>query len=139
MVFLLLLAGIGLAVWGTYIIYKKAVSGKKSSTENITEAENTTIISDSSFITNQNNPQITGQQLPAGNYKFVIEVADKERGLYRYGILKSYGLDIRMETRDSQNFKLFFILPAPASDTARIIDSLSVLYTPPGEKGFVEN
>ena len=75
---------------------------------------------------------------PAGNYKFVVETADKFRGLTRFNKLKGFGLDIKMETRDSLSFKLYFVLPAMAADTSRLLDSLRRLYTPAGNKAYIE-
>ena len=75
---------------------------------------------------------------PAGNYKFVVETADKTRGLTRFSKLKGFGLDIKMETRDSVSFKLYFILPASAADTSRLLDSLRRLYTPSGNRAYIE-
>jgi hypothetical protein len=56
----------------------------------------------------------------------------------RFDILKGWGLSIQMETKDSADYKLFFLLPASVSDTARIVDSLGTLYTPYWTKAFAE-
>ena len=37
-------------------------------------------------------------------------------------------VDILMETRDSVNFKLYFVIPSSPADTARIRDSLRSWY-----------
>ena len=63
-----------------------------------------------------------------GNYRFVIEVANKRRAFYRYSMLKKGQIPVRISTKDSLSFKLFFVLPATAADTARISDSLTIWY-----------
>lgn len=133
---ILIVAGLGLGIWGGYTMYKnmKSNNNSESPTENTTALP----ITDTTGET-QENGNLAEQKTPAGKFKFVVEVAKKERGLARFNTLKSYGLNVNMETRDSQNYKLFFILPASASDTSRILDSLCALYTPYWGKGFVEN
>jgi len=63
-----------------------------------------------------------------GSYKFVIEVANKKRALYRYYMLKKGDIPVQISTTDSTNFKLYFVIPATAADTARIADSLTSRY-----------
>ena len=137
LVIFFLLAGIGLAVWASYTIYKRATAGKNTENSDLSNTEGT-ILTDSSQFYKPTSNQPVQQQIPEGNYKFVVEVANKERGLFRFSALQSYGLDIKMETKDSMIYKLYFVLPALPSDTARLMDSLGLLYTPPGERGFVE-
>jgi hypothetical protein len=140
---LLLLAGIGLAIWGGYTMYKKttgednfSATPDKNKTEETVQVIDTIIpaTNDSIPITKTNLPVITDtaakaiQSIPRGNYKFVIEVANKKRAFYRYEMLKKASLSIQMSTNDSITFKLFFVLPATAMDTARINDSLTIWY-----------
>ncbi|HKB42850.1 MAG TPA: hypothetical protein VKC90_00610 [Chitinophagaceae bacterium] len=141
---LLLLAGIGLAIWGGYTMYKKttgeeenfsAVSDKNQPAE-IVQVTDTIIpaTNDSIPITKTNLPVVTDtatkaiQSIHQGNYKFVIEVANKKRAFYRYEMLKKARVSIQISTADSITFKLFFVLPATVMDTARIIDSLTIWY-----------
>ena len=63
-----------------------------------------------------------------GSYRFVIEVAAKKRAFYRYYTLKKGNLPVQMSTTDSTSFKLYLVLPATSSDTARIADSLTSRY-----------
>lgn len=147
---LLLIIGLGLAIWGGYTMYKRTTDNKemnadsepeKTANENnvpvnaaldtsLQQADSTAV---SSII--QPPPIIS---IP-GQYKFVVEAAEKARGLKRYGLLKGFGLPVKMETRDSVLFKIYFLLPATAADTARLRDSLQRLYSPIGVKAFVEN
>jgi len=62
------------------------------------------------------------------SYRFVIEVAARKRAFYRYYMLKKGNVPVRMSTTDSTNFKLYFVLPATAADTARVADSLTSRY-----------
>ena len=78
-------------------------------------------------------------EVTAGQYKFVVETAEKPRALKRYGFLKSNGLAIQMETADSVTFRLFFALNANPVDTTHILDSLRNFYTPPGKRAYVMN
>ena len=123
----LILVGVTLAIWGGYIVYKRATTKNsnvliKEKKENPVTKEPTTAVNTTTSI-----------------YKFVIETSAKERALNRFQRLRGFGLDVQLETKDSINFKLFFLLPASISDTARIRDSLYGIYTPPGNKAYVEN
>lgn len=153
----LLFAGVGLAIWGGYKMYKNSTSGNKETAntqpEKTTDSGNedtltlpantqisTTTANNTDTGNKQVNPPVTVPVIstPAGNYKFVVETAEKARGLTRYNKLKGFGLDIKMETRDSLIFKLYFVLPAMAADTSRLLDSLRRLYTPAGNKAYIE-
>jgi hypothetical protein len=139
---ILLVAGLGLAIWGGYTVYKITTANnnklpEKEQKEKLVQVTDTAIKKTDSIIAPMPvavNPSAT----PPGNFKFIIETAGKERALARYKKLKGFGLDIQMETRDSSVFKLFFILPAVITDTARMVDSLRGIYTPAGNKAYVE-
>lgn len=144
----LLIAGVGLAIWGGYTVYKKTTS---KNTDIVDEKENTpqepaaTTALNTSDVNNGVQANDTSVKTtppvnvtPPGNFKFVVETADKTRGLARYYRLKGFGLDVKMETRDSVSFKIFFLVPALASDTTRILDSLRRQYTPAGSFAYIE-
>lgn len=136
---LFLLAGLALAVWGGYTVYKRTTA--KNNKAPVKEKKEETSILHNSPI-NQKDSIIEPKQLivtPAGNYKFVIETAAKDRALNRFSKLKGFGLNVQMETKDSASFKIFFILPAAVADTARMVDSLRGIYTPAGSKAYIEN
>jgi hypothetical protein len=153
LVVLLLLAGIGLAIWGGYAVYKKTTAkndepvteettnqGNVISTDTMqTKKDTSTITKDTSTAT----PSVTPTQTmtaATGSYKFVIETATKERALSRFAKLSKMGIqNLNMETADSLTFKLFFIIPSSSLDTARIVDSLRRNYTPKGNRAYVEN
>ena len=133
---LLLLAGIGLAIWGGYTMYKKTtgqddfstVSDENKSEETVLVADTTMAVKKDSVTQVKDSLPIAKQGLPQGSYKFVIEEANKRRAFYRYEMLKKSKLPIQMSTTDSITFKLFFVLSATAMDTARINDSLTIWY-----------
>ena len=147
--FFFLFAGIGVAVWGGYTVFKKTIA-KNNPIAPLELKEKIT----SPSVNDELNEKKTEQTesiaaaaiIPAdnkttepGNFRFIVEVAAKERALQRFGTLKKWGINIQLETKDSASYKLFFILPASATDTTKIKDSLGLLYTPAGKKAFIEN
>jgi hypothetical protein len=153
---LLILVGIGLAVWGGYTVYKKTTAQKENNSATDTLASQPVDATTNPTIKNQDTtpqtiptnkpdtampagtPPTPISTAPAGTFKFVVETAAKERALARYNRLKKMGLAIQLETPDSASFKLFFLIPAAISDTAHIVDSLRRAYTPAGNKAYVE-
>ena len=123
--FLATVVGIGLAVWGGFLIFKNMAKTEAPTSKalpvQITDTSSLVQI-DSSANLDKNIP------LAENEYRFVIEEADKLRALARFGDLKKWGIDVQMETKDSIIFKLFFKLSASAADTSRIKDSLNLLY-----------
>jgi hypothetical protein len=138
---LLIIAGLGGAVWGGYTIYKNSQSNEKEAPVTpISENNNVTPVKTDSSAVQLNKPDSTTQiQSPVttaatGSYKFVIEETGKIRAATRFAFLKRIGTPIQLETKDSVTFKLFYILPANAVDTSRICDSLTRNYTPKGKR-----
>jgi hypothetical protein len=129
---LLIIAGLGLAIWGGYTMYKNSRNNNQE--EPIVEDANSraTVITDSTTLQQDSN------KLPPGTYKFIIEVSPRDRILQRLTTLQGYGLNVKMEPQDSINYKLYFTIPATPRDTARIRDSLGLLYTPAWSRAFVE-
>jgi nucleoid DNA-binding protein len=141
----LLLAGLALAIWGGYTVYKRTtatnqqVPEKETSVETVAVPETAEPKKDSLVQPIQSLPAAQPVLTPPGNYKFVIETAARERAMGRFSRLKSFGLDVKMETSDSVRFKIFFLLPAAIADTTRMLDSLRGIYTPAGNRAYVEN
>ena len=141
-VMLLILAGIGLAIWGGYTVYKittaKNKSGKTNNKEEIKKGETTlvndTVVNrgDSATQIIQNNPS---QATPSGSFRFILEVANAQRAFERFGRLKTFQWNVQMETKDSVTYQLFMVLPATSADTSRIIDSLRRLN---GRRVYIE-
>lgn len=126
LVWLAVIAGIGLTVWGGYVVYSlRKKSGNPVIRESTTLPTNDTRTSSK---VDTGLTQIKDSSSVTGVYRFVIEQASRSRALSRYGDLKKWGINVQMETKDSITFKLFFKLAAAPSDTARIRDSLNLLY-----------
>ncbi|HWR32827.1 MAG TPA: hypothetical protein VN451_04850 [Chitinophagaceae bacterium] len=130
-VFFLVAAGIALAVWGGYTVYKMTTGKSKSSGIDKTDNEEVNSTNDSVMhqkdslsLPVQNGAAISA---PSGNYKFILEISNAKRAFERFGRLKTFQWNVQMETNDSVTYKLFLILPASAADTSRIVDSLSML------------
>jgi hypothetical protein len=127
----LVLAGLALAIWGGYTIYKKSADKKEivsnKTKENIVPLDTTVYKVDSIVYV------VPG--IPAGKNKFVLEVTDSARAMKRYAKLKNYLWDVQIEKKDSVNYKVFMILPVAPADTARVKDSLSMLN---GKKVYIE-
>lgn len=143
---ILILAGIGVAIWGGYTIYKMnndgAISDSLAKENSSPVGQPVNNADPSTAKTGPANPapanEVLNQDTPAGMYKFVVETAGRQRALSRYQKLKSLPTDIKMETADSMNFKLYFLLQVSPADTSKILDSLRTYYTPKGNKAFIE-
>ena len=126
---LLVLCGIGLAIWGGYTISKNAA------------ADDATQVLPP--VVNNTPPPVDSTAIKAEiernrQYKYVIQVAKKQQAMNRYKQFQQTYLkdDIKMETNDSIQFKLFVQLPASYSDSTRVIDSLSAFT---GRKVYIEH
>ena len=122
------IVGIVIVIWGGYVLYNR--NGSSASAP----------VADSATVLSSDTMAVTAMpdsfQSPAADtntqratYKFVIErTFNKERALRRYDQLVKNLTSVKMETKDSSLFKLYFVLPASAADTARIRDSLKTWY-----------
>ncbi len=126
----LILGGLAVVVFGGYYLYNQTdgASNPKQNTQD--QISDSTLHQRDSIVTPPDSAQTVASYatLNPGTYKFILENAGKKRALTRYNLLKSYGMDIKMETKDSASYKLFFVLPATPKDTTRIKDSLSRYY-----------
>jgi hypothetical protein len=125
-VILAAIAGLALAVWGGYTIYKKGASLKKnqqaSTVSNPIPADTTAKQRDSIPVNSNRDP---------GTYRFVLEQSGKTRAFNRFQLLRGLGVKVKLETADSVLYKIVLTMPATAADTLRIRDSLSILYVNP--------
>ncbi len=121
---LLILAGIALALWGGFMVYKSSLSKNKiNNKENKVEP---LPVVDSSYVSNKNDSVSPQINTPAfTGYKFVLESSNKKRAFERFAKLKTYNWNVQIETKDSVKFSIFMVLPALAKDTLKIRDSLS--------------
>lgn len=133
--FLLIIAGIALAIWGGYTVYKRTSANNQDKTE-VAKQNQTILLEDSTSI---KDSLIPTPAIPANNQngatKFVLEVADKDRADQRYARLKTFMWNVMMETKDSVTFKLFLLIPVNAIDTTKVLDSLTRLN---GKQVFIE-
>ncbi|HEX5652886.1 MAG TPA: hypothetical protein VFX58_07425 [Chitinophagaceae bacterium] len=135
---LLVLAGMGLAVLGGYIVYKKnalPVNRQDSTPANIPIQSVAVPIMDS-IKKDSANPEPVQVPIPAGHYKFVLETAGPKRAFDRFNKLKTYRWNVQLETADSIRYKIVMQLPTQSTDTSRVLDSLTALN---GRKVYIEN
>jgi hypothetical protein len=132
----LILGGLAIVVFGGYYLYNQNNGESNLMLDNPlpTTADTTQLRKDTLNIIPTDSSQLTATyasnvSTTAGAYKFILETTNnKKRALRRYNQLRSYMLDVKMDTQDSVAYKLYFVIPASASDTARIKDSLSRYY-----------
>lgn len=129
----LILAGAGLAIWGGYTVYKKNAS-KRSLAANAAPIDTTPVVQNPTPVTVDSTPAVN--KVPDGNFKFVFEIANKKRAFARLNTLRNYQWNVQMETKDSQQFKIYMILPALAADTTHLIDSFTAFN---GRPVYIEN
>lgn len=121
------IAGLSLAVFGGYFVYNRTKNKKDAI---VKEQEN--LIKpqlDSIPKTTDTFQAIAKPVDSSGTYRFVIEKAARQRAFTRYANLRKIKVDVKMDTKDSILFNLFFVLPATPADTARIRDSLQIRYS----------
>lgn len=146
----LVVAGLGLAIWGGYMLSKKNTVETESTVAQ-TEEEKTvpvttaptsditaTTIKDTVAATTPANSTTVSQPVAslAGNYKYILEIANQPRAFKRYSQLKTNQWNVQLETKDSVQYKLFLLLPAANADTTRILDSLTVMT---GRRVYIEH
>lgn len=121
------IAGISLAVFGGYLVYTKTKN--KKITAPTQQGPTTPVVNTPTPVKPKDSiPATTTLPDSSTLYRFVIETAGRERAFKRFSDLKSYGLDIKMDTRDSVLFKLYFLKQAKPSDTSSIKNSLAISY-----------
>jgi hypothetical protein len=123
----LLLSGLAVVLLGGYYLYNRSNNISASNEEeHLSTPPVQQLTIDSSAL--KPDTLVSAIKEPE-THKFILETkGNKSAALKRYKQLKSLPTDIQMETNDSINFKLYFILPATARDTARIKDSLNNFY-----------
>ena len=75
-------------------------------------------------------PQVSPRPATSSPEQFaiVLEQSSRLRAMKRYAALKEWGHNVKMVTRDSVTFKLYILINAPLSDTARHRDSLRIFF-----------
>jgi hypothetical protein len=124
------LAGLGLAIWGGYQLSKNGEPGSNSEAgnagTNAVDAENNIAVNDSIAATREDSIREANKPVPA-NYKYVLENTRQSRAVRRYNQLRTNLWDVHLETKDSVNYKLYMNLPVNYGDTSRIKDSLRIM------------
>lgn len=135
-IFLGIAATVGIIIWGGWKWAQKGAEKEVAAQVAVVQPEpamqpdtNRVIATDSI----SRKPLIDTARINASitesRYKFIIETtSNKARATRRYNQLMEIRSGIRMETADSVNFKLYFLLPATIADTTRIKDSLRLFY-----------
>lgn len=129
---LLILVGAGLAIWGGYTVYKNNAAPEVTAAAEPEFVQ--PVVIDSTAIKDSLR-RAADAEMYAGKYKFVLETAGKPRAFERFNRLKTFNWNVQMETKDSLQYKLYMILPALATDTTRVMDSLTALN---GRKVYIE-
>jgi len=130
---LLIVAGIGLAIWAGYTI-----SNNRNNSDDLVSGagvESTEIVPDSSQLKTTIVDSAANASV-ASNYKYVLEVCKATRAFKRLKTLQDTKLAplLQLETKDSVQYKLFVMLPM-TNDTTRTIDSLTAFL---GKKVYIE-
>ena len=128
---LVAIAGLSLAVFGGYIVYTKTKNKKE--TVVVKEDIQPIIPTDTLPKKADSTALITKPVDTSGMYRFVIEKAARQRAFFRYNYLKENLIDVKMDTKDSVLFNLYFLLPSTPADTAKKRDSLQRLYSTRGK------
>lgn len=134
-----ILIGMGVIVWGGYLLYSQKVEPKNTSIVNTAPPPET-----GEAVTKDPAPQkdsltlareadslarlATSAPVP-GTYKFICEeTGSKTRALKRIALLHDGNPQYQLETKDSIRFKIFVVLRATPADTTWKKDSLKAWY-----------
>ena len=131
---LLVLCGIGLAIWGGYTISTNRSAGTEATlSDNATDQSVTVADSTQS---NKKDSSVAAQPVASSSYKYVLEITKATKAFKRYKQLQDTRLApmLQLETSDSVQYKLFVLLPV-RSDTTKVIDSLTAFL---GKKVYIE-
>jgi hypothetical protein len=128
---LVAIAGLSLAVFGGYIVYTKTKNKKETV---VVKEDIQPIIPTDTLLKKADSISINSKPVDTVRmYRFVIEKAARQRGILRYNYLRENLIDVKMDTKDSVLFNLYFLLPSTPADTAKKRDSLQRLYSTRGK------
>ena len=141
---LAILVGLGAIIWGGYSLYNRNTdsngveAGNTTSAEPVAPAADTTALAktsaDSTTLLADTTPATPAVSTPttivspSQSYKFIFRLATKNYVMNRYNDLKPANPALNWDTKDSVVYRLYLLLPAAPSDTARIRDSLRNWY-----------
>ena len=139
---LAVIGGIAIIAWAGYNLYRKKTIpinnspnsevALKEDTETVQKADtskNTNIQPDSVTTKKDNITRISKPTADTSFYKFVIlTTTNKHRAIRRYNQLDSIEHKVKISTKDSSLFKVYFVIHTSPKDTLRIKDSLNSFY-----------
>ena len=141
LIFFGVLVGLALVTWGGYHLYKKT-SGEKQQDATIIPVDDSAKTKDSlAVIAHQTDSlnkrkELQKMGLDSNSYKFVIlATPNKQRAERRYQQLAQSSSKVKMETKDSSIFKVYFPILTISKDTTKIKDSLNAFFA---TKTFIE-
>ena len=128
-----ILIGLGVIVWGGYLLYSKKTDPVVESAEPVAASPDTNsataINPDSLAQANSIDTTLKSEKITPGIYKFICEVTNtRQRALSRYAILQQNNKQYQMETKDSVHFTIYVLLPSSPADTTHKKDSLKAWY-----------
>lgn len=128
-----IILGLAVVIWGGYTLYNKKVEPATPITNtNILEADTTNrLVEDSIARAKAITDSIeAAKNIAPGSYKFIFETtANKSRAFRRHKQVSYISPRIKMESNtDSTQFSIYVVIPAPATDTSRLKDSLNAWY-----------
>lgn len=132
LVALLIVAGLGLAIWGGYTISKR--SGSTTNRTAAAAVDQTVLVTDATQAPAVDSTTAPAPIASSNIYKYVLEISPEKRAMKRYKQLRTNLWDVKLETNDSVQYKLYLMLPA-SSDTTRVLDSLMVMT---GKRVYIE-
>ncbi|MEO8583102.1 MAG: hypothetical protein ABI415_04845, partial [Flavitalea sp.] len=127
-----IIGGLILIIGGGYFLYNKKSTPApfaNAAGDTATSTRANTILDSVKNIIDSAAKKVSAANSSGNTYKFIIErTTSKLRAAKRFSQIKATQTNIKMESRDSTLFSLYFVLPAQASDTVRIKDSLRNWY-----------
>ena len=136
-----IIGGIAIIAWAGYNLYRKKTVpinnspnnevALKEDTETVqkTDTSKNTIVQPDSTTVKKDIVVLAPKLTDSSLYKFVIlTTTNKHRALKRYNQLDSIEHKVKISTKDSSLFKIYFLIHAAPKDTLRIKDSLNSFY-----------
>ncbi len=138
---LAVIGGIAIIAWAGYNLYKKKTAptnngpnsevALKEDTETVQKIDTSKNINvqPDSIATKKDNIVLAPKPTDSSFYKFVIlTTTNKHRAFRRYNQLDSIEHKVKISTKDSSLFKIYFVIHTSPKDTLRIKDSLNGFY-----------
>jgi hypothetical protein len=133
-----IVVGLGVIVWGGYLLYSKKTNNETESNESVNipiiDSSNIAPITPDSLMQSTNpdttaSKKITESIPPVGSYKFICEETEnRQRALKRFQALQQVSNQFRLETKDSVRYTIYVVLPSSPADSAWKKDSLKAWY-----------